>query len=209
VSATTEEKREDEHAELRELLTDARLWLAAAEVLRSKVNARGMSQNEIAEKLGVSQPTVHRFVKGDPTPKAFLEHLQGLNRLLEHLRLTVEDLKSPSVGLLLCIYRPQCASIHFHAAGDHAVPFPMDPRTAAEQTNCRMCGGPLSAKCPNPECEVRVVAAAYCPRCGHRYVAGEPAELRGLTGKRLVQACEERNAANRAAMQHLGGGPET
>jgi hypothetical protein len=25
----------------------------------------------------------------------------------------------------------------------------------------------------------------------------------------LVQACEERNAANRAAMQHLGGGPET
>jgi transcriptional regulator with XRE-family HTH domain len=205
----TTEDNEKERAELRELLMDARLWPGAAEVLRSKVNTRGMSPKEIQDKLGVSQATVSRFMRGDPTPKALLANLQGLNKLLEHLGLSVGDLKNPSVGLLLCIYRPQCASIHFLAAGDRAVPFPKDPRSAPEQTDCRICGGPLTAKCPNPECEAPVVAGSHCPYCGHGYVAGVPAELHGLTGKRLVQACEERNAANRAAMQHLEGGLRT
>ncbi len=205
MSATTE-GNEEKHADLRELLMDARLWPAASEVVRSKVNARRMSRREIEDKLGVSQATVSRFMRGDPTPRALLANLEGLNRLLEHLGLTVADLKESSVGLRLCIYRPQCASIHFLAAGDHAVPFPKDSGTAPEQTACRICGGPLTAKCPNPECESPVVAGSHCPYCGHSYVAGVPAELRGLTGKRLAQACEERNAANRAAIQHLEGG---
>ncbi len=209
-------KNRDEYAELRELLKHPRLWPAAAEVLRSKLNASDLSRGEIERILGVSQPTVARFMAGSPTPRALLKKLHGLNRLLEHLDLTVGDLDklAHAVGMLLCIDRPEegfdsieCASIHFHTAGDHAVPFPMDPRTDPQQTNCGMCGGPLSAACP--ECQKPVVAASHCPQCGHRYVAGAPEELRGLTGKQLVQACEKRNAANRTAMQHVEGGLPT
>lgn len=206
----------DDYPELRVLLEDRGLWAAAAEVLRETRKRKRLSQKEIEGLLGVSQPTVSRILAGELTGDALLKYLPGLTRLLERLELTAETLSelAHKPGLLLCIDHPdeeersiQCPTIHFHAAGDHAVPFPMDPRSDQSEKICRWCGNPLSAKCP--ECQKRVLAASHCPQCGHRYVAGAPEELRGLTGKRLVQACEKRNAANRAAMQHAEKGLET
>jgi len=210
-----EQEKEDEGRKLEELLKDPCRWRAAGDVLRSKLRiAEDLSREHVQELLGVSQSGVSRLLAGNPPKKL---PVKGLNDLLGRLGLTVEDLEKLAHavgGPLLCIDRPEegfdsteCASIHFHAEGDHAVAFPTDPRTTSEQEYCRMCGGPLSAECP--ECQRPVVAASHCPRCGHCYVGGVPEELRGLTGKRLVQACEKRNAANRAAMQHAEGGLRT
>jgi len=154
----------DEQRPLRKMLQDESLWAAAAEVIRSKMRERSLTPKQIEDKLSVSQSTVSRFLGGDPNRRALLKNLEGLNQLLEDLGLTVEALEklARTVGLLLCIDRPnegfvstECASIHFHAAGDHAVPFPMDPRSDKSQTTCRFCGGPLSAVCP--ACQARGV----------------------------------------------------
>ncbi|MCH8150105.1 MAG: zinc ribbon domain-containing protein [Planctomycetes bacterium] len=212
--------------QLKDLLSDEHVWAAAADVLRDELDTSDLSQAQIAETLNkdksgnqvlsLSQPTISRLIRREPTPrlrKALLKNPHGLSELLKRIGLQVDELKRRAVsqGLHLCIDRPsedfesvECSSIRFRAAGNQAIPIPMDPRTDRSRTICQFCHGTLSAECP--ECNARVDGASYCPKCGHRYVAGTPEELRGLTGIRLVRACEKRNAKNQADRQHPENG---
>lgn len=213
--------------QLKNLLSDEHLWAAAAEELRNELEESELSQEQIAETLNsdksgkqvlsLSQATISRLKRREPTPrlrKSLLKNPHGLSKLLKQIDLQVDELKKRAVahGLHLCIDRPsedfesvECSSIRFRSAGNQAIPIPMDPRVdRRSQTICQFCRGTLSTECP--KCNARVDAASYCPKCGHRYVAGTPEELRGLTGMRLVRACEQRNAKNQADRQHPENG---
>jgi hypothetical protein len=194
------EKQIDEN-ELRKLLADPRRWRVAAKILSERLRDKGLQKKFVEAALGEKQPTIHRFLAGDPTPKKFFAKLGKIKKLIQvDLELDLEDLQWPG-NLHLCIDWVECCTLHFHAEGDYAVPYPMDPRTHPSQNVCKWCGHDLASKCP--ECDEPICDGPYCPSCRLRYVAGEPDELHGLRGRQLAEACEKRNAANRAAMEHL------
>lgn len=51
------------------------------EWLRQKVKERGMTQQELAEALGVSQTAVYRYLKGDIEPS--IKHIKKLAKLFD------------------------------------------------------------------------------------------------------------------------------
>lgn len=56
------------------------------EVLRSRREELGLTQAHLASRLGVSQPTIHRWETGENEPNG-----RALARLMKLLRLTLDE----------------------------------------------------------------------------------------------------------------------
>ena len=203
---------------IQSLFKQPEVWVKVAQKLRELFGAR-FTHREIQQKLGLSQPTVWRFMNGDPTRRAFQQQSLQLAALLREMGIPLSDLQGEfaSAHRWLCIDRIEtesrsstsvieCPSLMFRVAGDHAEAIPTDPRSRRADRYCRYCGTQLSSHCPYCR-NASVVAGSHCPACGENYVAGVPQELRGLIGQDLTRACDKRNQANRQAREYADAKP--
>lgn len=152
--------------------TQKKLYNALREARRD----RGMTQAELAEKIGAKQAAVSMYERGQVTA---LSH----HKVLEMGKLLGVDVKAFAAGrdpvsgkAMIRKICPtyDCPTNYPFMAGGQACVMPFFAESVAnEKTRCRLCSEVLLSRCPTTGCEAPLVEGAACQRCGQQYVKVE------------------------------------
>lgn len=163
-------------------------------LVRAARRSRGWSQQLVADRIGVTQPSVSKFERGvedlAPTRIALLGELLGIDTSGKGT-----DTVAPrpvEIGTILWFCSdPDCSSHQPWPMLDRCQLVPRLVRCAPTASpRCPACGEVLEHLCP--ACKHLVQEGASCVRCGHDYVPalegpGEPAQRAETRLRALAQ----------------------
>jgi DNA-binding XRE family transcriptional regulator len=144
------------------------------EVLREARRRKGLTQSEVAEQVKCKQSAISMFEAGRSGALA-RDLILKLAKLLD-VDVKTESLQAeevPSPGPLRLKYCPlaDCPSNVPYVVGGRLCFRPsLVEESVAVRSRCRLCGEPMEASCPNPECRTDVAEGSFCRTCGAPYV---------------------------------------
>ncbi len=166
---------------------------ALHELLLAARRAAGMTQSELARKVGCQQSAISMFESGRPESLSE-EKVRALAKVLG-----VDSAARPGVPvgpagsrsvLKYCPVDDCPSNVPYAVRGQVCLAPTLVMAEAAERTHCRDCGELLESACPNDGCGAPVSPGAFCPACGTAYVT--PGGLAPEDGKAWIA---ERRAA--------------
>lgn len=148
---------------------------ALHEAIQAARRKADLTQSELAEKVGCSQPAISMFESGQRDALAREKISEIAAALGVDIKSFPRDTEDAAPSNLVLKYCPigGCPTQEPYRVMDRLCFRPLPVRApASERTHCAECGELLEQRCPNPKCHAPVAAGGFCRACGMPYVTG-------------------------------------